>query len=931
MVKRARLGILTILLSAAAANGWAQGVDLDIANGGTDQIWYGTSANSIAGWWLDKGALSSGDDRADLIIGAPGAASDPGHVYVYFGGPLATGLISLSTADAVLTGSQAGDRFGLATAAGNILTTSGPRDLIVGAPSADSGSSKGRVYLFAGPFTNGQTTPATSALLTIIGQPGDRIGTALATADLNGDGYRELIIGAGLSNKVYVINGGPSLSGTIDLSVTPAAITMTGDSIGNVLAAGDVTGDGRYDLLIGAPLAASSTGRVYLIRGRSGSFPATLDLDASADAVFSGRNPGDNAGAAIKLGDFDHDSIRDVLIGSPGADGVGSGRGNSGEVYLLWGSSSLASMNLAAANVTIYGAAAGDLAGTRLDAGDINRDSPNDIVILSAGARSNQGKIYVIYGRSRAAFGASMDLSTTYDRSLYNSADEGPIGNTAVFEITGEGARDLIIAHPNATAGGNALAGKIYVSLSPKLAPTPLSSSVSVGAGQKTTFVVQVKNPGSGTVPWKAESLTSWMSVSPANGSSTSASTGTFTVTVDAATLDTSNYSGSLRVTSLTNHLEMFVDLSVAVHVTVPVSRVPDVDGDGTPDPTPAVPEYVIGLGRMPGAGGWFEVHAGKDRNFGLAAWARQPWMPYNNASGEVYLALGDVDGDGRDEVVMTFGPAMHGWILILDDDAHDYAIMKWIKLDWDPYTNANGLMYPAVGDLDGDGKAEIVVGLGSGGAGWFRIYDDASTGFAPLKWGRVAWDDYNVRHSGETHPAVADLNGDGKAEIVMGLGNGGAGWVEIFSSSVSNYAHQTWIRTSDNAYNATDGAIWPGAGDIDGDGRAEIVLGLGRGGHGKAEVRDDANAGYASLRWLQTGWTPYDEAVGEIHPAVGNLDSDARAEIILGLGPFSNGGWYMLFDDGNTGNALIGWKRVEWAPYNAAGGSTWPAIGKLR
>jgi hypothetical protein len=921
-------GALLLWLTAPRA-AMAQRVDLDIASGATDQKWAGTSANSLAGFWFDLGAVGANDDRRDLIIGAPGAGTDPGRAYIIFGGPVRTGNNLLSSANVVLNGGAAGDRFGFSTAAGNILATTGPRDLLVGAPSSDS--NKGRVYLYRGAFTDG-TLNTSNAVLTVIGRAGDRIGTALGTADLNADGRRELVIGAGGNDRVYVIYGSATLSGTIDLSVVSPAITMTGDSVGDVIGAGDVTGDGLSDIVLGAPLAAATAGRVYLIRGRSSAFPSSINLDTSADALITGINTGDNAGAAVEMGDFDDDGIRDLLIGAPGNDGPSSSRGNSGAVYIVWGGSTLSSRSLSSANVSIYGAAAGDLAGTQTDAGDVNRDTPNDILVLSAGANGGKGRVYVIYGRNaKGDFGSVIDLTNGYNRSLFNTAPEGPIGNTVVFEVTGEGARDIIVSHPWATTAAGANAGHVYFSLSPKLEPTPQEVTVNAVPGGTASAVIQVRNPGSGTVPWTVTSLTSWLTVSPGGGSSTSGSTGTFTLTASATSTAGGTQTGTVRVRSETEHLDMFEDVTVTLNVNTQVSRVLDVDGDGTPDATPAVPRYLIGLGPLPGAGGWMESHAGRDRNYGLAAWVRNPWPAYNSASGEVYPAVGDVDGDGLDEVVLGFGPASNGTFVVLDDDAHNHAVLKWITLDWGGYNASHGVTYPAVGDIDGDGKAEIVIGLGTGGGGWFRIYDDASTNFAPLRWHRVEWPYYHGAN-GETHPAVGDLTGDGRAEIIIGFGRAGAGWVEVFGSSSTNYAHLAWLRTSDAAYNAgSNGAVWPAAGDLDNDGRAELVLGLGRGGNGRAEVREDAGLGYQSVRWLQTGWSAYDGSVGEVHPAIGNLDADGGDEIILGLGPYANGGWYVIFDDGTTGNALIGWKQVHWGAYISSGGPTWPAIGKMR
>jgi hypothetical protein len=62
----------------------------------------------------------------------------------------------------------------------------------------------------------------------------------------------------------------------------------------------------------------------------------------------------------------------------------------------------------------------------------------------------------------------------------------------------------------------------------------------------------------------------------------------------------------------------------------------------------------------------------------------------------------------------------------------------------------------------------------------------------------------------GETRPSVLDLDGDGKCEIVLGLGTGGAGWVQILGNAESAYAHVAWIQIPWSSYNASNGAVNP-------------------------------------------------------------------------------------------------------------------------
>src|SRR5215207_9861841 len=383
----------------------ANAQDINLAAGGADLTWKGTKPNAKAGAWMDQGDVSSGDSRRDLIVGSPGTAGVTGAVYVIYGGPNRTGEISLANADAVISSTEAGALFGTSTAAGNVIGLDGssPRDLAIGAPGASGG--RGAVYLYATGWAADLHLTQANATFRVLGAPGDQLGMALATGDLDKDGRRELIIGAPGNGRVYIIKGSASLSGTLDLATSSAAVTLTAGGIGGVLIAGDITGDGIYDLLVGAP----SQNLVFAYAGTAGAIPTVPVIS------FSGVNAGDELGASVRMLDLDSDNKNDLVIGAPGGDGPSNGRTNAGNIYVFFGPLANGPYSAGQAHAVIYGSAANARAGERIATGDINRDTPNDLVVLSPGGSGGAGELGIYYGRSRATIGTLVGATRIVD------------------------------------------------------------------------------------------------------------------------------------------------------------------------------------------------------------------------------------------------------------------------------------------------------------------------------------------------------------------------------------------------------------------------------------------------------------------------------------------------------------------------------------
>jgi FG-GAP repeat/TPR repeat len=255
-----------------------------------------------------------GDGHADLIVGAPGRegkSTNPGHAYVYSG---KDGRLLFK-----LSGERLGDGFG-STVAG--YTKGKEHYLVVGAPLAGP-DHHGRVYVYDNP-----TAPPKFVI------EADATGNALGAMFVSVLGNTA---GAG-SHDIFVSDwtnaaNGPS-TGRIYVhsgSSGERLLTLTGENAGDGFGtskstAGDMDGDGREDLIVGAwqyGKAAISGGRAYLFSGKDGHLIKT----------FTCRIPGDTFGFdAVGLGDVDGDGTADLLITS-GWSAV-SGH-HSGRVFII--------------------------------------------------------------------------------------------------------------------------------------------------------------------------------------------------------------------------------------------------------------------------------------------------------------------------------------------------------------------------------------------------------------------------------------------------------------------------------------------------------------------------------------------------------------------------------------------------------------------
>ncbi len=231
----------------------------------------------------------------------------------------------------------------------------------------------------------------------------------------------------------------------------------------------------------------------------------------------------------------------------------------------------------------------------------------------------------------------------------------------------------------------------------------------------------------------------------------------------------------------------------------------------------------------------------------------------YSGASLIPY-ATGDLDGDGKSEVIGQVGYKVY---VYESADAASYPT----QLVWTSPNISNVVGYTAIGDTDGDGRMEIIHSLNpfSGNSELFIFENTGDDTFAQV---------YHtvVGPGANGDKVIADLDGDGRTEIAF---SGVEGNVYIYESAADNFWSRTWTTATAlfNAYGAEGGR------DTDGDGRPELFI-FGNGPLGWETLIFEATGNNAFEEVADYGQD--DGYIGLSCNALGNLDNVGGADYLM-------------------------------------------------
>ncbi len=692
-----------------------------------------------------------------------------GRVAVYAGS--ATG-IATTTLLASIEGTDPGADFGNAAAPVGDVNSDGYDDFIVSDSNYSAASGTGRIRLYYG----GASGPDTTADWSVEAVENEQMGWTLDTGDFNGDGYIDIIAGAGNEDEIEAFYG--SISGFPSEPDWQHYDNKISDNNTGWFDVGDANNDGYDDILVGSgdyyneSFGAPGFGSAFLYQGS----PNGLSGVAAWNDKPVGDPSSSGFGASVSLGDVNDDGFDDAIIGAPFYD---NGETDEGRLYIYYGNSSIL---YGTGNTDVYnpkphqiivGPPPGSFSFSEsMASGDFNGDGHQDIISGTGNdndAFGGGGIAYGYYGLVDGSFPSTPDVAMSPGDGF--SGYFAGSGRLAAGDINNDGYDDVIAVDSSYHAGTFTSNGGVFlfygsVSGLPAVPDWSHVGSTSARVGEAVA-AVDVNGDDYKDIIVSTSGFPSYYVILAFHGSATGPSTTpdwSYDVATDqgvetlasAGDVNNDGYEDVIAAApyytngeSQEGRLLLFYGSTTGLGVTPDWSFEPNIAGVNLGSKYSGQ-----GWGGPMGSAGDFNNDGYSDFAVGAMAYL---YDPLSWGDGAVYVFYGSATGPGASEDVLLTQAATGPYQLF-----------------------GNGVT--AVGDTNGDGYDDLVVGapemdegiaLNSYGGGQLYegrayMYYGSATGLgANANW--AAETNTSETWMGQSVLSLGDVNGDGYADFAGG------------------------------------------------------------------------------------------------------------------------------------------------------------------
>jgi hypothetical protein len=790
--------------------------------------------------------------------------------------PLSTSAIS------ILECNQWGADMGISVASAADINGDGFSDVIVGARAYDDGENdEGAAFAFYGSATGIITTNPT---IMESNQPDAMFGSVVASAgDVNGDGYSDVIVAAPSYDNSQIDEGAAFMFyGSIFGINTSFVDTIKGSQMdayfgSSIASAGDVNGDGYSDVIVGSRTydgGENDEGAVFVYYGSIDGIDNTFYSAMESNQNFAGMGV-----SVASAGDVNGDGYSDVIVG---ADGYDNGENDEGAAFVFHGSST--GIITTIASIVESNQSIASMGRSVASAGDVDGDGYSDVIVGAYyfnNGQSGEGAAFIYHG-------SALGIDTTAVIVLKGDQSGMGFGSSVACsgDLNGDGYSDVIVGIPG-YSNGQSSEGAVMVYLGSFNGISILASDT-IESNQDAAFMGN-----------------SVASAGDVNGD------GYSDVIVGAYRFDNGEqnegaafmYHGSpsgINISAISviegNQIEALLGISVAC--------AGDVNGDGYSD-------IIIGSNYYDNG----EIDEGTaficlGSISGMQA--SVVVLESNQSSSEFGISVasaGDVNGDGYSDVIIG-SPGYQGKGAAFVYYGSNIGISPTtVNAEISTLSGIGmGSSVASAGDVNGDGYSDVIVGIPGFANGQIReggaiIYLGSPNGIDTMHY-NIVESNQDSAMMGYSVGSGGDVNGDGYSDVVVGApfyenGESMEGAVYVFQGSACGINNIASTILESNQNNAEFGIV-ASAGDVNGDGYGDIVVGApyysnNQFEEGAAYIFHGSASGINTNVELVLECNQNGALMGISVSSAGDINSDGYSDIIVGALEYDNG----EFDEG--------------------------------